>query len=114
VEGFDNRIKNLRFNNFQLFMQPEDAIDKRSRNGFLFNNVDNLRMLDCSVNWNQEKTEKEWESAYSFENVVGVQLIRTEGKQAPNKNYPAFRFSNVTDLKIDGEVMNTSQPNFNF
>lgn len=105
LEGFDNRMSNIRFNNFQLFMHPENAVDKRSRNGFLFYGIDNLKMVDCDVTWTSEQPEKEWESAYYIENANNVNLIRTEGKQAPNKNYPAFRFKDVNGLKINGETV---------
>ncbi|MCD8261021.1 MAG: glycosyl hydrolase family 28 protein [Bacteroides sp.] len=113
LEGFDNRIKNIRFTNFQLFMHPENAIDKHSRNGFLFYGVDNLRMVDCSVSWNEEKPEQEWESAYYFEHINRLHLIRTEGEQAPGKNYPAFRFNRVQDVKIDGKAISGSPDKFN-
>ena len=106
LEGFDNRMHNIRFNNFQLFMHPESAVDKRSRNGFLFYGVNDLRMVDCDVFWNNRQPEKKWESAYYFENVNKINLIRAVGEQAPNKNHPAFRFHHVKDVKIDGEIVN--------
>jgi polygalacturonase len=98
LEGFDSEIKNIRFNNFQLFMEPENAIDKRARDGFLFHKVNKLSMIDCEVIWNKEKTEAAWESAYFFENVDKLNLVRTIGEQAPNKKYPAFRFKKVSDM----------------
>lgn len=102
LEGFDNVMKNIRFQNVQLFIEPETAIDKRARNGFLFYGINGLQMTDCSVKWNREHSQEEWESAYLFENVDDVELTRVKGEQAPNGKYDAFRFQNVRQLKIDG------------
>lgn len=69
MEGFDNTIKNIHISDFHLIMEHEDAIDKRARNGFLFYGVDGLSMRDCSVKWDCENPQKEWESAYLFREV---------------------------------------------
>lgn len=106
LEGFDNRMHNIRFTNFQLFMEPEKAIDKRARNGFLFYGVDKLTMVDCEVNWHQQQPQDSWESAYSFEQVGNLELVRTRGEQAPNKKHPAFRFKSVQRMQIDGKCAN--------
>ena len=103
IEGFDNVVNNIRFNDFQLFMEPENAKDKRSRNGFLFNGVARLLMNDCAVSWNTSQSEDVWESAYYFENVNGLTLNRTLGEQAPNKRYPAIRKKNTSNVSIDGK-----------
>lgn len=113
IEGFDAQISNIRFNDFQLFMEPENAIDKRSRNGFLFNGVSKLSMIDCEVNWNTETPESVWESAYYFENIDGLKFIRNDGTQAPNKKYSSFRYNNVRDMKIDGKIIRKSSGEFN-
>ena len=47
-------------------------------------------MIDCEVIWNKEKTEAAWESAYFFENVDKLNLVRTIGEQAPNRNILPF------------------------
>lgn len=113
IEGFDAQMKNIRFNDFQLFMEPENAIDKRSRNGFLFNGIDKLSMIDCEVNWNTENPENVWESAYYFENINGLNLIRAYGTQAPNKKFPSFRYKDVKAMKIDGNIIQNSSGEFN-
>lgn len=50
MEGFSNQLKNIRLHDVQLFMEPEQAIDKRSRNGFLFDGVENchLQTVKCT------------------------------------------------------------------
>lgn len=100
MEGFSNSLKNIRLNDVQLFMEPEQAIDKRSRNGFLFNGVNRLSLIDCEVHWNAQQPEKTWESAYLFQNIDGLKLIRTYGEKAPGSTYPAFRYENTTHPQI--------------
>lgn len=52
-------------------MEPEQAVDKRARNGFLFYGVDDLLMQDCKVVWDKEHPEPAWESAYYLKMLVG-------------------------------------------
>lgn len=91
MEGFSNRMKNIRLHDVQLFMEPEDAVDKRARNAFLFDGIDGLSLRDCRVEWNQDHPEPTWESAYCFRRVSGLTLTRVEGKSAPGSHYPAIR-----------------------
>ena len=100
MEGFSNQLKNIRLYDVQLFMEPEQAIDKRSRNGFLFEGVNKLSLTDCEVSWNEHQPEKTWESAYFFKNVEGLKLIRTYGSKAPKSKFPAFRYENTSQLQI--------------
>lgn len=95
MEGFDERIKNISISDFHLTMEPEDAVDKRARNAFFFHGVDDLTIRDCSVEWTTDRPEKEWESAYLFRKVTGLELVRVYGDDAPNGKYPAFRYDKV-------------------
>lgn len=79
MEGFSGRIRNIRIDNFQLFMHPEDAVDKRSCHGFHFYGVDGLKMHRCSVVWDKENPEPTWQKAYSFEEVTGLEEMNNEG-----------------------------------
>ena len=92
LEGFHKSMKNIRIRDFQLFMEPEDALDKRARNGFEFYGIDGLSLIDCEVKWNTENPEEEWESAYSFEKVTGLEMVRVKGEAAPNGKFEAFRY----------------------
>lgn len=109
MEGFDGEIKNIRIRDFQLFMEPEDAIDKRARNGFLFHGVNDLSLTDCRVKWNRKQPQDEWESAYLFEHIKGLELIGVKGEQAPNHRHSAFRYLNITDGTKDGQPMNETK-----
>lgn len=108
LEGFDTSMHNIRFNDFQLFMEPENAKDKRARNGFLFYGVNKLSMTDCEVIWNKENPEKAWESAFYFENVDDLNLVRISGEQAPNGKYMPLRMKAMKNVKIDGKKLTTS------
>ena len=92
MEGFSNRLKNIRLSRIQLYMEPEAAVDKRARNAFLFDGVDGLRLTDCSVHWNTEQPEPAWESAYFFRRINGLKLEQVEGGKAPGSAYEAFRY----------------------
>lgn len=100
MEGFSNQLKNIRLHDVQLFMEPEQAIDKRSRNGFLFDGVEKLSLTDCEVHWNEINPEKTWESAFMFKNVNNLKLIRTYGVKAPLSKFPAFRYENTLQPQI--------------
>ncbi len=95
-EGFSEAIKNIRINDFQLFMHPEDAIDKRARNAFLFDGVNGLKLNDCSVEWDINNVPQEWESAFLFRNVNELEIEKIDSPQAPNKRFDAIRYENVT------------------
>lgn len=101
MEGFSNRMKNIRLNNVQLFMEAEDAMDKRSRNGFLFYGIDELLLTDCGVRWNREKPEDTWESAYLFRNIHVLSLVRVKGEKAPGSKYEIFRYENCEQTSIE-------------
>lgn len=101
MEGFSNRMKNIRLRDVQLFMEPENAVDKRSRNGFLFHGVDELSLVDCLVRWNKEKPEKEWERAYFFQNVNDLSLVRVRGEKAPGSSYDAFGYEGCENVIIE-------------
>lgn len=105
MEGFDNAINNIRINDFHLTMQPEEAVDKRSRNAFFFHGVGGLTMRDCSVEWNTDRPEKEWESAYLFRKVTNLELVRVYGDKAPNGRYPAFRYDKVNWKEGDNSCL---------
>ena len=99
MEGFSEPLKNIRIEDFQLFMHPEDAIDKRARNAFLFDGVEGLKLKDCSVVWSEEQIPEEWESAFLFRNINGLEIENMEAPQAPNKRFDAVRYENVNNQK---------------
>lgn len=100
LEGFDSRIKNITIKDFQLFMEPEDAIDKRSANGYLFDGVDGLTLDNCSVTWNEEKPESVWESAFYFKDVNDLKTQNISAPKAPNGKYDAIRYGKKIEVLV--------------
>lgn len=100
MEGFSNRLQNIRLTNVHLTMEAENAVDKRSRNGFLFDGVNRLSLTDCRVQWDTAHPEVTWESAFSFRHINGLYLSHVEGDPAPGSNLPAFRYKDVKDNVI--------------
>lgn len=92
MEGFDGQLKNIRLRDFQLFMHPEEAVDKRARNGYLFHGIKGLSLTDCSMEWDTCAPQQEWESAFLFRQVEEIELTRVKGSRAPNGRYEAFRY----------------------
>ena len=80
MEGFSEHIKNVRMNNVQLFMHPENAIDKRSRHGYYFEGVDGLSLTDCSVTWDKANPEPTWEKAFEYKDVTRLKTQSLEGE----------------------------------
>lgn len=101
MEGFSNRMKNIRLRDVQLFMEPEEAADKRSRNGFLFHGIDGLSLVDCQVCWDREKPEPTWESAYLFRKIEDLSLVRVKGEKAPGSSHEAFRYEGCGKISTD-------------
>lgn len=96
MEGFSEALKNIRIEDFQLFMHPEEAIDKRARNAFLLDGVDGLKLKDCSVVWDDTNVPEEWESAFFFRNINHLEIENLNAPQAPNKRLDAIRTENIT------------------
>jgi hypothetical protein len=97
IEGFHGDINNITIKDFQLFMLPENAIDKRARNAFSFEKVNNLKLDNCSVEW--VGNEAEWESAFMFKDIDGLRLKSIRAPKAPNKKFKAIRKISVTETK---------------
>lgn len=96
MEGFSEHLKNIRIEDFQLFMHPEDAIDKRARNAFLFEGINGLKIESCSVVWDETNVPEEWESAFFFRNINELEIENLSAPQAPNKRFDAIRTENIT------------------
>jgi putative alpha-1,2-mannosidase len=73
VEGFSEPFRNLVLEDFHLTIEPEEAVDKRARNGFLFDGVDGLVLDRVSLVW--EGHEDEWEENYVIRNCKDIQLL---------------------------------------
>ena len=72
LEGFSEPLRNITLEDFHLTIEPEDAVDKRARHGFLFDGVDGLVLEKVSLAW--EGYEKEWEENFVNRNCKNIQL----------------------------------------
>lgn len=97
LEGFSSTIEDIRFNNVNLYMEQENAVDKRSKHGFHFHNVKNLSMTECEVRWDENNPEAVWEMAYNFEKIENLYLDKIKAKSAPNRT----DIMNISELKGD-------------
>lgn len=97
----DQPLENIRMNNVQIFMIPEDARDKRASHALVIENVKGLKIRDLSVEWTEDKTENKWQSALVLKNVSDVEIRSFSGRQGlKDTNNPAILLDNVTEALI--------------
>ena len=101
LEGFDGKpLENIQLNNVQLFMYPENYIDKRADDAFRAVNVKDLRLTDVSVNWYADKVEPLWHNAFTFKNVENLNLDKLTGTQAPTNSGVFIELNSVKNALI--------------
>ena len=94
----DQSLENIRMNNVQIFMEPEDAIDKRSSHAILIEDVRDLRIRDMKVDWDEENPEKNWQSALVLKNVSDFEIRSFSGRQGLiGRNTPAILLDNISE-----------------
>ncbi|MBW6501133.1 MAG: right-handed parallel beta-helix repeat-containing protein [Bacteroidales bacterium] len=94
----DQPIENIRMNNVQIFMEPEDAIDKRSSHALLIENTKGLFIRDMTVKWDEGNPEPAWKSALFLKNVSGFEIRSFSGRQGLiNGSDPAIHLENISD-----------------
>lgn len=102
IEGFAGMpLHNIRLNNVHFRMQPESKADKRATDAFRAHDVNGLTMTNCSVEWNLDKTEPKWASAFAFENITGLWLSGLSANRVPGSVYPMFRVENSKEAIIE-------------
>jgi len=94
----DQPVENIRMNNVQIFMSPEDAVDKRSSHALLIENVRGLTVQDLTVRWDEKDPEKNWQSALVLKNVSGFEIRCFKGRQGLiNGSSPAILLEKISD-----------------
>ena len=94
----DQSLENIKMNNIQLFMNPEDAKDKRASDAMVIENVNGLRINDLSIKWSGDEVEKAWKSALTMKNVTDFEIRQFSGRQGLiDGNYPAILLDHVSD-----------------
>jgi len=94
----DQHLENLRLNNVQIFMTPEDSKDKRASDAMIIENVERLRIRDLSVSWTKDQTEEKWKSALVLKNVSDFEIRSFSGRQGLiNSSFPAILLDKISD-----------------
>jgi hypothetical protein len=101
-------LENIRMSNVRLFMEVEDAKDKRATDAIRVENVTGLQLRDVSVAWNEKETESAWQSALVLNNVQDFTVEAFSGRQGlRDKDVPAIAIDNCAD----GVLRNSSATN---
>lgn len=94
----DQPLENIRMSNVQIFMNPEDAKDKRSSHALKIQGVQGLKIRDLSVRWAEDQTEEKWGSALVLKNVSDFDIASFSGRQGLKKSVtPAIQFENASE-----------------
>jgi polygalacturonase len=91
-------LENFRISNVQVFMNPEDAKDKRATDALKIERVQGLTIRDLSIKWREDQTEDKWKSAFVLKNVSDFDIDAFTGVQGlKTGNAPAILMEDVTD-----------------
>ena len=94
----DQPLENIRMNNVQIFMTPEDAIDKRSSHALVIENIKGLYINNMTIKWDEENPEKNWQSALVLKNVSDFEIRSFTGRQGlANGSSPAILLENISE-----------------
>jgi hypothetical protein len=97
IGHLDRPIQNITISNLQMFVEAENAVDKRASDAMRIEGVDGCRLRNVSVKWAEDKVEPKWASAAVFRNVRGLELDNFSGRQGIKSSAtPALLFENVT------------------
>ena len=84
IEGYQGYpLENIRLNNVQIHMYPEDFPDKRADDAFNASNINGLSLRDVYVTWNGQP-EPAWRHAFSFKEVSRLYLEGLQGSVPPS------------------------------
>lgn len=109
ITGYDGQpLQNIRMSNIRLYMDVENAKDKRATDALRIENVNGLQLRDVSVEWNEKTTEPGWQSALVLKNVQDFTVDAFSGRQGlKDKDLPCI----VIDGCVDGVLRNSSATN---
>jgi len=94
----ESPLENITVSNVQIFMDEENAPDKRATDAIVADGVNGLKLRNVSVKWAEGKTEPMWQSALRLRNVTDLELINFAGRQGLKTGKdPAVVVENVID-----------------
>ena len=102
VKGMTEQpLENIRMNNVQLYMEHEDAKDKRAGNAMEFEHISGLKLQDLTVNWSEGTAEEKWKSALQIRESEDFEIRNFRGRQGlKGSASPAILLENVSDALI--------------
>jgi hypothetical protein len=102
IAGHPERpLENIRMSSVQVWMNPEDAVDKRATDAFRIEGVRGLRIRDLEVRWSEEQIEENWRSALVLKNVSDFEVQSFAGRQGLKRsNSPTILLDNVQEGTI--------------
>jgi hypothetical protein len=114
ITGYtDQPLENIRMFNVRLFMDVEDAKDKRASDAMRIENVKGLKLRDVSVWWNEKETEPAWQSALVLKNVSEFNIDTFQGRQGlKDHEVPAIVLENCSDGIIRNSAATESTGTF--
>jgi hypothetical protein len=99
ITGHENQpLENIRISNVRLFMEVEDAKDKRATNAIQVEKVMGLQLRDIFVAWNEQETEPAWQSALVMKEVHDFTIDTFSGRQGLRQSdHASIVLENCTD-----------------
>ena len=77
----ESPLENIAISNVQIFMDEENAPDKRTTDAIVADGVNGLKLRNVSVKWADDKPEPMWQSALRLKNVTDLELSNFTGRQ---------------------------------
>jgi len=91
-------LENIRINNVQIFMTPEDSLDKRSSHALSIEDVRGLTIQNLAIRWDEENPEKNWQSALVLKSVSDFEIRSFSGRQGlVTGSSPAILLENISE-----------------
>jgi hypothetical protein len=93
----EQSLENIRISKVQIFMEPEDAKDKRATDALVIESVNELKINDLAVKWSQT-TEPKWKSALVLKNISEFEIRNFSGRQGlAVSTDPAILMENISE-----------------
>jgi hypothetical protein len=94
----DQPLENIRIMDVQMYMNAEDARDKRATDALRIEAVSGLKIRDLTVNWTEIEPEKKWRSALVLKNISEFEIESFSGRQGLiNGEAPVVLLDNARD-----------------
>jgi hypothetical protein len=97
----DQPLQNISISNVNLFMNPEDAKDKRATDAIKIEGVNGLKIRELKINWSEKESGEKWRSALAVKHVSDLVIDSFSGRQGRiDGKDAAIILENVSDVVI--------------